>query len=375
MAASTSRGRAAERASAVAGTACARARGSAFRRRPSAWAVATAILASAARGAGADLTATRPLEAPAVARNREVPRVTAPRVAPGSVSPAHARSSDGSARPGDVDSTREVADRSARVVGHSPAFLRWAARHDKLGDYCPGSAPPCEESLHREAVFQANAAAIEAHNQQSGSLMKKGLTRFADLTVEEFTAAHATYAGGAPAPIAARVSRGTSNSANEASFFPKNARGKPPPRRAFDPRGDAEASRVISLKLATDEAAARGEALPSEEEEEEEDAEETTDGGSSASRVAADDADAALIAQTTSSPFPALGAPAGLSAEERRAAARGGAGALGRRRATARAPRKTRRRFGFPRRRRATRRAARLGPSRFLRLERPRGLR
>ena len=321
MAASTSRGRAAERASAVAGMARARARGSASRRRPSAWVVATAILASAARGAGADLTATRPLEAPAVARNREVPRVTAPRVAPGSVSPARARSSDGSARPGDVDLTREVAERSAHDVGHSPAFLRWAARHDKLGDYCPGSAPPCEESLHREAVFQANAAAIEAHNEQSGSLMKKGLTRFADLTVEEFTAAHATYAGGAPAPIAARVSRGTSNSANEASPFALNARVSQP-RRAFDPRGDAEASRVISLKLATDEAAARGEALPSEEEEEEEDAEETTDGGSSASRVAADDADAALIAQTTSSPFPALGAPAGLSAEERRAAAR-----------------------------------------------------
>ena len=316
MAASTSRGRAAERASAVAGMARARARGSASRRRPSAWVVATAILASAARGAGADLTATRPLEAPAVARNREVPRVTAPRVAPGSVSPARARSSDGSARPGDVDLAREVAERSAHDVGHSPAFLRWAARHDKLGDYCPGSAPPCEESLHREAVFQANAAAIEAHNEQSGSLMKKGLTRFADLTVEEFTAAHATYAGGAPAPIAARVSRGTSNSANEASPFALNARVSQP-RRAFDPRGDAEASRVISLKLATDEAAARGEALPSEEEEEEEEEEE-----SSASRVAADDADAALIAQTTSSPFPALGAPAGLSAEERRAAAR-----------------------------------------------------
>ena len=90
--------------------------------------------------------------------------------------------------------------------------------------------------------------------------MKKGLTRFADLTVEEFTAAHATYAGGAPAPIAARVSRGTSNSANEASPFALNARVSQP-RRAFDPRGDAEASRVISLKLATDEAAARGEAL------------------------------------------------------------------------------------------------------------------
>ena len=318
MAASTSRGRAAERASAVAVMARARARGSASRRRPSAWVVATAILASAARGAGADLTATRPLEAPAVARNREVPRVTAPRVAPGSVSPARARSSDGSARPGDVDFAREVAERSAHDVGHSPAFLRWAARHDKLGDYCPGSAPPCEESLHREAVFQANAAAIEAHNEQSGSLMKKGLTRFADLTVEEFTAAHATYAGGAPAPIAARVSRGTSNSANEASPFALNARVSQP-RRAFDPRGDAEASRVISLKLATDEAAARGEALPSEEEEEEEEEEETLN---RASRVAADDADAALIAQTTSSPFPALGAPAGLSAEERRAAAR-----------------------------------------------------
>ena len=338
--------------------------------------MATAILASAARGAGADLTATRPLEAPAVARNREVPRVTAPRVAPGSVSPAHARSSDGSARPGDVDSTREVADRSARVVGHSPAFLRWAARHDKLGDYCPGSAPPCEESLHREAVFQANAAAIEAHNQQSGSLMKKGLTRFADLTVERPTAAHATYAG-APAPIAARVSRGTSNTANEASFFPKTRAGKPPPRRAFDPRGDAEASRVISLKLATDEAAARGEALPSEEEEEEEDAEETTDGGSSASRVAADDADAALIAQTTSSPSPALGAPAGLSAEERRACrARAAQARRGRRRARIARRKRRRRGFGFPRRRRATRRArsARAFPDSFD-WSRPRGLR
>ena len=308
MAASTSRGRAPEDASAVAGTARARARGSASRRRPSAWAVATAILVSAARGAEADLTATRPLEGaiPAVARNREVPRVTAPRVAPASVSSGRAVPSDDGAQ-----TPLRALERNARE-GHSPAFLQWAARHDKLGEYCPGSAPPCEESLHREAVWRVNAAHIEAHNKQSGSLMKKGLTRFADLTVEEFTAAHATYAGGVQVPAAGESRAGWSVSSREESSAARV------PRRAGDGSAASEATRgttdrTVSLKLATDEAAARGEALPSEAEEEEED---------TAFPYAADDADAAVVAQATSSPFPALGAGAGLSAEERRAAAR-----------------------------------------------------
>jgi len=326
MAASTSRGRAPERASAAAGTASARARGSASRRRPSAWAVAAAILASAARGAEADLTATRPLEGPAVARPREVLRVTAPRVAPRM--PAAASS-------GRVLPSEEGAQTPLRALegnpngngGHSPAFLQWAARHDKLGEYCPGSAPPCEESLHREAVWRVNAAAIEAHNKQGGSLMKKGLTRFADLTTEEFTAAHATYAGGTPVPavsIESSHSSSFSASAKEASNKLLSSR---TPRRAGDggaareSAGDASgtASSVISLKLATDEAAARGDALPSEEEDEDAD---DFSLDSSEVRFAADDADAALVAQATSSPFPALGASAGLSKEERRAAAR-----------------------------------------------------
>ena len=324
MAASTSRGRAPERASAAAGTASARARGSASRRRPSAWAVAAAILASAARGAEADLTATRPLEGPAVARPREVPRVTAPRVAP----QMPAAASSGRALPsgeGAQTPLRALEGNPNGNGGHSPAFLQWAARHDKLGEYCPGSAPPCEESLHREAVWRVNAAAIEAHNKQGGSLMKKGLTRFADLTTEEFTAAHATYAGGVPVPAVSQSSRSSSSfsaSAKEASPLSSSR----VPRRAGDGGAARESAgddggtdRVISLKLATDEAAARGDALPSEEEDEDADAE---DADSSSVQFAADDADAALVAQATSSPFPALGAGAGLSAEERRAAAR-----------------------------------------------------
>ena len=310
MAASTSRGRASDDASAVAETGSARGRGSASRRRPSAWAVTTAILASAARGAEADLTATRPLESPAFARNREVPRVTAPRVAPASVLSGRAGASDDGAQ-----TLLRALERNAHA-GHSPAFLQWAARHDKLGEYCPGSAPPCEESLHREAVWRVNAAAIEAHNEQSGSLMKKGLTRFADLTVEEFTAAHATYAGGVRVPATRESRAGFSVSPRRESSVAGA------PRRAGDRAVAGSAAReatrettdsFVSLRLATDEAAARGEALPSEEEEEEE---------ADAFRFAEDDADAALVARATSSPFPALGAGAGLSAAERRAAAR-----------------------------------------------------
>ena len=47
---------------------------------------------------------------------------------------------------------------------HSPAFEDFMRKFEKAETYCPGSKPPCEESLRREKVFHANLAAIEAHN-------------------------------------------------------------------------------------------------------------------------------------------------------------------------------------------------------------------
>ena len=115
---------------------------------------------------------------------------------------------------------------------HSAEFLAWAQRYGKLPEYCPDGSVPCAESLRREAVWRINARHIEEHNRRSGtyqppthrprtpnhtnqivikspkptltnsqtpihfnpgSLMKKGLTRFADMTSEEFTVNAATY--------------------------------------------------------------------------------------------------------------------------------------------------------------------------------------
>ena len=80
-----------------------------------------------------------------------------------------------------------------KPLAHSEDFLLWARRFHKLKEYCGGAPLPCEESLYREGVWRENQRHIEEHNAKTGSLMKKGLTRFADLSVEEFSTHHATY--------------------------------------------------------------------------------------------------------------------------------------------------------------------------------------
>ena len=104
-----------------------------------------------------------------------------------------------------VGSAGVVADAALPTVGdlagaagaHSPAFEDFMRKFEKAETYCPGSKPPCDESLRREKVFHANLAAIEAHNaarEGEGSEgkggMKMGVTRFADLTEEEFSKHH-----------------------------------------------------------------------------------------------------------------------------------------------------------------------------------------
>ena len=126
--------------------------------------------------------------------------------------------------------SRAVTARERLPSEHSREFLAWARRYDKLRSTAR-TAVPCAESLRREAVWRINARHIEEHNgrrcvptpparlppanpkpkpkprqkpkqkpnllalpaRRTGSLMKKGLTRFADMTSEEFTTNAATY--------------------------------------------------------------------------------------------------------------------------------------------------------------------------------------
>ena len=253
--------------------------------RHSAWAVSLAILSCSVSVATADFIATRPLAG--TPGNGATRGITVPRVTP-----------VGSLNGNGVGAwVGGEAMTSTTIMTHSPEFLTWALKHDKLVEYCSGSKPPCEESLHRESIWRTNAAAIEAHNNQGGSLMKKGLTRFADLTEIEFTAAHATYAGGVPV-VAPPRKQETYGAATVTT-----------PRRVGAAESSSETEALISLKLATDEAARRGEALPSDDEENE---------------LWEQDApsDAVLHQAMVNSPFPALGASAGLTAEERRNQAR-----------------------------------------------------
>ena len=248
-----------------------------------------ATLAALVSGAAADLRASRPLSVPAGARtsiSNAVPRVTPKHPAP-SGAPAH-----------------------------SADFLAWATRHGKLSEYCPGSAPPCEESLHRETVWRENARHIEAHNRASGSLMRKGLTRFADLTVEEFTNHHATYSspmvqedpsrerarrGLAPtvADLAAASEHRTPNTEHRTRDDHHHHRdaiesSSERESESSSAEGDDAARAPVSLKEATNVAAARGESLPSD-----------ANAGSILGRV-----------------FPALGASGGLTRDERERRAR-----------------------------------------------------
>ena len=90
-------------------------------------------------------------------------------------------------------------DLPAVVAEHSRAFEEFMAKFDKAASYCPDSTPPCEESTRRERVFLENVVAIEKHNadraREGG--MKLGVTRFADLTPDEFANHHGHAHAGA----------------------------------------------------------------------------------------------------------------------------------------------------------------------------------
>ena len=213
--------------------------------------------------------------------------------------------------PGDAQ-----APRPSGAPAHSADFLAWATRHGKLSEYCPGSAPPCEESLHRETVWRENARHIEAHNRASGSLMRKGLTRFADLTVEEFTNHHATYSspmvqedpsrerarrGLAPtvADLAAASEHRTPNTEHRTRddhHHHRDAIESSSERESESSSAERgrRARAPVSLKEATNVAARGGESLPSD-----------AIAGSILGRV-----------------FPALGASGGLTRDERERRAR-----------------------------------------------------
>jgi hypothetical protein len=87
----------------------------------------------------------------------------------------------------------------AVVAEHSRAFEEFMAKFDKAASYCPDSAPPCEESTRRERVFLENLVAIEKHNAERAREggMKLGVTRFADLTPDEFANHHGHAHAGA----------------------------------------------------------------------------------------------------------------------------------------------------------------------------------
>ena len=88
----------------------------------------------------------------------------------------------------------ESIDNSEKLpLQHSRAFNEFMQKFAKNEVYCPNQAPPCEESTIREQIFLNNLVEIEAHNearQKDGGGMRLGVTRFADLTPEEFQNHH-----------------------------------------------------------------------------------------------------------------------------------------------------------------------------------------
>jgi hypothetical protein len=167
---------------------------------------------------------------------------------------------------------------AATIVGHSPGFLLWARRFHTLQKYCKGAPPPCEESLFREGVWRRNQALIDKHNANTGSLMRKGLTRFADLSVEEFSSHHATYTP----PLLTTETKGTVGRrvTTDVATSARGEGGESSPRIEMADIGAASAAGAevlggadensghrggeVSLKAATDAAAAAGKRLPSE---------------------------------------------------------------------------------------------------------------
>ena len=87
---------------------------------------------------------------------------------------------------------RDGVDAAAR---HGDRFLAWLSRHgERAKRYCGEERLPCEESLRREKIFEANVAKVDAHNANvppNGMRMRVG--KFADLTEEEFEQRHVAY--------------------------------------------------------------------------------------------------------------------------------------------------------------------------------------
>ena len=87
---------------------------------------------------------------------------------------------------------RDGVDAAAR---HGDRFLAWLSRHgERAKRYCGEERLPCEESLRRERIFEANVAKVDAHNANvppNGMRMRVG--KFADLTEEEFEQRHVAY--------------------------------------------------------------------------------------------------------------------------------------------------------------------------------------
>ena len=76
-------------------------------------------------------------------------------------------------------------------------FVKYVFKYDKRSEYCgDDSRWPCEVAFQKQDVFLANVKEIEEENRlakKRGSHMRKGITRFADLTQDEFEDTHATY--------------------------------------------------------------------------------------------------------------------------------------------------------------------------------------
>ena len=123
---------------------------------------------------------------------------------------------------------------SAGSPSHSRAFTDFMEKFDKAAGYCPDGPPPCEESLRRERIFLDNVATIEAHNaaQEQAGGMRLGVTRFTDLTREEFSQHHG--GGFAGADHADHAHHAEQDSPLERASERQKARGF---ARFFSPRG------------------------------------------------------------------------------------------------------------------------------------------
>mmetsp|Transcript_26945 Transcript_26945/g.66040 ORF Transcript_26945/g.66040 Transcript_26945/m.66040 type:complete len:472 (+) Transcript_26945:92-1507(+) len=86
---------------------------------------------------------------------------------------------------------------SEAELEHSPAFLGFMSEHSK--DYCAGRRS-CQVSFIREKIYVLNKELIDTHNANPQRTFNMALSRFADLSAEEFERLHLKYR-----PSAAKV--------------------------------------------------------------------------------------------------------------------------------------------------------------------------